>query len=83
MANVLPQDHKAQIHAEMFVCEADEAYFLAYADSPVLENMLIHVKRDKFTDDLGKCVLRFVDRLKEVAEELLGEEMTFYFPQYS
>jgi len=83
MANVLPQDHKAQIHAEMFVCESDEAYFLAYADSPSLDNMLINVKRSKFTDALGECVLKFVDRLKEVAEELLGEEMEFYFPQYA
>jgi len=74
IAGGLPQDHKVQVHAEMHVCEADTAIFLAYADHPALDNHMVIVKRDKFTDLIGPIVDNFCDRLEKLQRELLGEE---------
>ena len=79
IAGGLPDDHKAQVHGEMFVTGADRAIFLAYTDNPYLENIMLEVERDAFTEKLGECVLRFCDRLDELRKELTGDEYEVLF----
>lgn len=81
IAGGLPLEHKAQCHGEMFVTGADRCIFLAYSDTPALENMMIEVRRDAFTEKLGESVLRFCDELDELREKILGEEAEFYMPK--
>lgn len=76
----LPQQHKAQCHGEMFVTGTDRCLFLAYADSPHIDNMLIEVRRDSFTDKMGECIKKFCDRLHELQDQMLGEEADVLIP---
>lgn len=79
IAGGLPDDHKAQVHGEMFVTGAEKAIFLAYTDNPYLENIMLEVHRDAFTEKLGECVLRFCDRLDELRKQLTGDEYEILF----
>ena len=72
--NELPDDHKAQCHGHMVVTGADRCIFLAYADHPAVENWMIEVKRDAFTDKLHKHIDTFCHRLEKFQREILGEE---------
>lgn len=71
----LPDEHKSQVHGEMFVTGAQRAYFVAYPEHSLLDAMMIVVERDEFTEKLGQAVLRFCDRLAEIQAELLGDEL--------
>jgi hypothetical protein len=76
----LPLDHKAQCHGEMIVTGADKCYFLAYADNPHIDNMLVVVERDEYTEKLQAGILKFCDRLEELASDILAEEFLIIFP---
>lgn len=70
----LPEQHKAQVHGEMFVAGADRAIFVAYAEHPVIENMMVEVKRDSFTDKIGPALEKFTRRLREIEELLITDD---------
>jgi YqaJ-like viral recombinase domain len=74
IAGGLPQDHKVQVHSEIYITGADKGIFLAYADHPALDNMVVIVERDEFTEKIGPIVEKFCDRLEALQRELLGEE---------
>ena len=76
----LPPEHAPQVHGAMWMTGASGAVFVAYSDHPSVENMLVEVERNKFTEKLGDCVLRFCDRLDEVRRLILGDEYKVYFP---
>jgi hypothetical protein len=76
----LPLDHKAQCHGEMIVTGADKCYFLAYADNAHIDNMLVVVERDEYTEKLQAGILKFCDRLEELASDILAEEFPIIFP---
>ena len=77
----LPDDHKVQCHAEMIVTGADKCIFVANTECGYLENMMIEVPRDEFTDKLGLALLAFCDRLDQLRRELTGEEYENLFPE--
>jgi len=81
MGKKLPDDHRAQVHFEMAVTGAPGAVFLAYTDHPAIENLMIEVQRDPFTEKLAAAVTQFCDRLDALREEMLGEEAQFYQPK--
>lgn len=72
--NELPEDHKAQCHAEMWVTGASRCWFVAYASHASIDNMMVEVKRDAFTEQLGTCIARFCDRLEKLQREILESE---------
>lgn len=74
----LPDDHKAQVHGEMYVTGAERCIFVAYAAHPLVENMVVEVRRDAFTGALGKCIDRFTARLEELQRMHLGENYDQY-----
>lgn len=74
IAGGLPEQHKAQVHGEMFVAGADRAIFVAYAEHPVIENMMVEVKRDSFTDKIGPALEKFTQRLREIEELLITDD---------
>lgn len=69
LAGGLPDDHKAQVHGGMLICEREEWWFMSYC--PGLKPLYVHVRRDGFTDALGTALDRFVDWLDELKEEVL------------
>jgi len=77
----LPDDHKVQVHGEMILTGADGAVFLAYSEHPALENMMIEVQRDEFTEKLAAAIDQFADRLDALRVDMLGEESEFYQPK--
>lgn len=80
LAKGLPEEHKAQVHGEMILTGADECLFVAYADSPLVDNMLVHVVRDDFTKRLEEHLATFCDRLAAIQREILGDEAEVVFP---
>lgn len=76
---ILPLEHKAQIHGEMFVTGADRCVFVAYSDNPYAEHLMIEVKRDDFTKRLGDAVLKFCDRLEVLRKREAGDEYSVLF----
>jgi len=75
----LPEDYKLQVHAGMVICEVDLWHFGSYFQGKPLFHF--PVKRDKFTDTLGKSLLEFraiyaerYAKLKDGLEMLLGKE---------
>lgn len=77
----IPNEHKAQVHGEMFCTNADRCIFIAYPDHSALDRLVVEVRRDDFTAKLGAHVLTFCDRLDELRAKLLGEEAEFYQPK--
>jgi hypothetical protein len=77
----LPDEHKVQVHGGMILTGAPGAVFLAYTDHRAIENMMIEVPRDAFTEKLAAAVDQFCDRLDVLREEMLGEESQFYQPK--
>jgi len=69
----LPDDHKAQCHGEMVITGADKCYFVAYADHEQLENWLIVVERDEFTEKLEMHLERFCDELEAMQRKFVLE----------
>lgn len=69
----LPDDHKAQCHGEMILTGADKCYFIAYADHEQLDNWLIVVERDEYTDKLEKHLERFCDELEAMQRKFVLE----------
>lgn len=53
----LPDEHKAQVHGNMYVTGAGWWDFLSYC--PGYEHILIRVTRDDYTDKLGKALEQF------------------------
>lgn len=78
MEGGLPEKHRAQCHGHMWVTGADACIFVGYAIHPSVDNMMIEVKRDGYTDKLGKALERFTKRLREAEEIALGENITEY-----
>lgn len=76
----LPLEHKAQVHAEMFVTGADRAVFVGYIHSEYLENYLVEVKRDDFTERLGEAIHTFCDELDALRRSEFGDEYEILFP---
>ena len=58
MAGVLPGEYKMQIHGSMAVTGLDSWYFMSYF--PVLNPLIIEVKRDEFTDLVSDALDQFV-----------------------
>ena len=75
----LPQDHKVQKHREIFTTGAKRGIFVAYSENPYVENMMVEVPRDDFTEKVGACLKRFLIRLKEIQVQMTGEEAEFLF----
>jgi len=69
----LPDEHKAQCHGEMILTGADKCYFVAYADHELLDNWLIVVERDSFTEKLEKHLERFCEELEALQRKLVFE----------
>lgn len=69
----LPDDHKAQCHGEMILTGADKCYFVAYADHEQLDNWLIVVERDEYTDKLEKHLERFCEELEAMQRKFVLE----------
>lgn len=69
----LPDDHKVQVHGEIYTTGAKRAIFVAYSENPYVENMMIEVPRDDFTEKVGACLKKFLARLKEIQSEVTGE----------
>ena len=80
IAGGLPDDHKAQVHGEMFVTGADRCIFVANTECGYLENIMIEVPRDDFTERLGEAVMKFCDRLDVLRRQLTGDEYDILFP---
>ena len=76
----VPRCHKVQCHAEMLVTGADRCLFVAYAANEYLDNLLIEVRRDEFTDRVEEHVNTFCTLLEKQAREVLGE---FYEEVYA
>lgn len=74
IAGGLPQDHKVQVHSEIHVTGAPYGIFLAYADHPAIDNYVVIVERDAFTEKIGPIIDAFCDRLESFQREILGEE---------
>lgn len=74
----VPREHRLQVHGEMFVSGADCAIFVGYAEYPCVENLLIEVKRDDFTEKLGDHLARFTKELREAEEDTFGEHLAEY-----
>jgi hypothetical protein len=74
----MPREHKAQVHGEMFVCESDHAYFVAYAEHPAIDRLMMRVERDEFTDKIGPYLKRFNEELRELEEDVLGKNLNEY-----
>ena len=73
MAGDLPAQHKVQCHGEMLVTGADRCTFLAYADSAYVDNWVIEVRRDAFTQTLSDHLVRFCDELQAWKDKLIQE----------
>lgn len=69
LAGTLPDEHKAQVHGSMLICERDEWWFMSYC--PGIRPLYVHVRRDAFTDRLGAVLDQFCDRLDELKAEVL------------
>lgn len=59
----LPGEHKLQVHAEMVICEVDQAHFAGYFKAKQL--FYKHVKRDAFTDVLEDSLKQFRNQYEE------------------
>lgn len=75
----LPDDYKLQVHSGMAICEVDLWHFGSFFQGKPLFHY--PVKRDKFTDTLGKSLGEFraiyaerYTKLKEQMTKLLGKE---------
>ena len=67
---VLPSEYRCQCHGHLAVCEIDEMDFLSLSQNPAIENFVVTVKRDEFTEKLRDEVVRFCDRLDETKRRL-------------
>ncbi len=63
---VLPADYRCQCHGELAVTGAKELVFISYSPVPELENFVIRVKPDAFTEKLKSEVELFCDKLDTV-----------------
>jgi len=78
----VPNEYKAQVHGEMLVTGASRCWFVAYADSEYLDNVVIEVKRDDYTEALAHHLDRFCEELDiyrrrhlgDFYDEIFGEE---------
>lgn len=59
----LPDEHHLQVHAEMAICEVDQAHFGGYVKGKPL--FYVHVKRDAFTDVLEDSLKQFRNQYEE------------------
>lgn len=73
MSGGLPDEHKAQVHHHIHVTGAKRCLFIAYTTCPYIDNMLVWVDRDEFTDRLAECVDTFCDELDKLRRDLTGE----------
>ena len=60
----LPSKHICQVHGNMFINQVDWWDFLSY-NTDNAPQFVLRVHRDKFTDELGREVVKFCDRLDE------------------
>ena len=70
----LPEQHRVQCHAHLWITGADRCWFVAYTPQAAVESLVIPVVRDAFTEKLGACLERFCTRLEELQQQLLGAE---------
>ena len=75
-ADLLPPDHKCQVHGGMVVTGLDAWEFLSYV--PNVPALLIRVERDEFTEKLADAVAEFVDKLADAWAEI---EPTLLVPE--
>ena len=59
----LPDEHHLQVHAEMAICEVDQAHFGGYVKEKPL--FYVHVKRNGFTDALEDSLKQFRNQYEE------------------
>lgn len=59
----LPNRVKLQVHANMIAANVDSWFFVSYYPGQVPH--LIEIKKDKFTEDFKKCIIKFSDKYKE------------------
>jgi hypothetical protein len=74
----MPRCHKAQVHGQMFICESDHAYFVAYAEHPSIDRLMMRVERDEFTEKIGPYLKRFIEDLRELEADVLGPNLEEY-----
>lgn len=67
----LPDEHKVQCHAEMFVTERRWIDFLSYC--PGFKHLLVRVEWDSYTDKVGAALAEFTQRLNAAKSRLLEE----------
>ena len=66
----LPNDHKVQCHAAMLASERDWCDFLSYSPSDELDNLVVRVVRDDFTQKLSEELERFLAKYRMAMEKL-------------
>jgi len=59
----LPDEHHLQVHAEMAICEVDQAHFGGHVKGKPL--FYVHVKRNGFTDVLEDSLKQFRNQYEE------------------
>jgi len=65
MAQELPSAYKQQVHGSMAVCEVEYWHFMSYVEG--LEPFNMMVKRDEYTEKVGKALTIFADQLEMLA----------------
>lgn len=68
LSGKLPAQYKIQVHMQMAVCEAEYVDFMSYL--PNYGEMLVHVKRDDFTEKVLEGLLLLEKDFTEMYEKL-------------
>ena len=69
MAGTLPDEHKAQVHGNLLICEREWWDFVSYC--PGLRPLVIRVTPDNFTEALSSALDEFIQRLATTKAQIL------------
>lgn len=72
LAGGLPDDHKAQVHFQMVVCDAPHAWFMSY--QPNLPPLIVKVERDGYTSALTTYLTEAEHELHLAFETIRGKQ---------
>jgi putative phage-type endonuclease len=64
---VMPKKHAAQVHAEMYMSGAPNAYFMSYC--PDVEPLLLKVLKGPLTEKVGQAIENAIDALGRLERE--------------